>query len=364
MPRIRHSPLLLLLLLLLAGCATSTKQTAPITTATIPMGDKERLTTLYSYPNNTSQETLTQTITHYLQQRIERDGIPNGSVSVTIKGGQYIATITGESESVKAYPQQLENFLTSGSKAATAVADLKQAGLWNSKEWRFFLPLGLALVNQRSVQLLHFPPDYSLTEQDYLNSKTSQRWELLLKLNGVSPTDVDLYETILDIAPIAAPASAGSTLSDTYTYFEPYILSMLPLLLTIEEGSPQALPIVAYGSPVRDWVKTQYGLTTFKVNTATTIAIGGKASAPILGANHPSYIWYVAKQSRKQGLQVMSEDLISACWQARMQKGGSGSATINKCTDFWKSQPKVICEQLEIQAYNKTPEQAKAICSQ
>ena len=72
-----------------------------------------------------------------------------------------------------------------------------------------FLPLVLAVSNHRSVQLLHFPPDYA---QDYLGSKTSQRREDLLKANGVPLEEVTLYESILDIAPIAAPSNAAQTL--------------------------------------------------------------------------------------------------------------------------------------------------------
>ena len=109
--------------------------------------------------------------------------------------------------------------------------------------------------------------------------------------------DVTLYEAILDIAPIAAPASAGSSLGDTYEYFEPYVLDMLPVLL-----KNQHLPIVAYGSPVRHWVSSYYNLNKFGVNSVDTIKVTDTISVPILGANHPSYIWYAINRAEKQHL--------------------------------------------------------------
>ena len=335
---------------------------------TVPLGTTETLTILYSYPNGQPQtQSLAQTIEHYLNQRLSRDLISQPSVSVLVSGNDYSAVISGDSQTVDDYSLQLTTFLENGQLAAKAVQDLKKADKWDDKEWRFFLPLGLSIVNQRSVQLLHFPPDYSLPGQDYLNSKTSQRWEQLLTLNNVSQQDVTLYESILDVAPIAAPASAGSTLSATYTYFEPYVLKMLPLLLDLDEGATQALPIVAYGGPVRDWVTNHYKLTDFGVNTYTQIPVSqgtGSVDAPILGANHPSYIWYAKDKGRDYTLKVMKQDLISACWQASMgtNPNQGGQAVLDTCTSGWNSQPMIVCVNMEIQAYSKTEAQAKAIC--
>ncbi len=336
---------------------------------TVPLGNTQTLTTLYSYPNGQPQtQSLAQTIEHYLNQRLSRDLISQPSVSVILNGSDYSAVISGDSKTVDDYSLQLTTFLANGQLAAKAVQDLKTAGKWDAKDWRFFLPLGLSIVNQRSVQLLHFPPDYSLPDQDYLNSKTSQRWEQLLTLNNVPQQDVTLYESILDVAPIAAPASAGGTLSDTYSYFEPYVLKMLPLLLDLDEGATKALPIVAYGGPVRDWVTSHYKLTGFGVNTYTQIPVSqgtGFVNAPILGANHPSYIWYAKDQGRDYALKVMEQDLISACWQASMGSNPNqgGQAVLDTCTTGWNAQPMVVCVNMEIQAYSKTEAQAKAICT-
>ena len=340
----------------------------------VPLGTTQSLTTLYSYPNGQTQsQSLEQTIEHYLNQRLSRDLIGQASVDVVLKDDNYNAIISGDSKTVDDYSLQLTTFLSNGEVAASAVQALKKDGKWDDKDWRFFLPLGLSIVNQRSVQLLHFPPDYSLPDQDYLNSKTSQRWEQLLMLNNVTAADVTLFESILDVAPIAAPASAGSTLSDTYSYFEPYVLKMLPLLLDLDEGASEALPIVAYGGPVRDWVKSYYKLTDFGVNTFTQIPItktndqlasSTSVNAPILGANHPSYIWYAKDQGRDYALEVMKQDLISACWQASMGDNPkqAGQTVLDSCTTSWDAQPMVVCVNMEIQAFSKTEQEAQKIC--
>ena len=235
------------------------------------LGSTEELTLLYSYPNSydDNDTTLEQTVEHYLFQSLDRDLTINGRADVTVDGDTYNVTISGDGEHVTNYEEQINSFLSSGRLALQAVSDLKRDKIWNENDWRFFLPHGLSITRQRSVQLLHFPPDYSLTEQDYLNSKTSKRWEELLELNNVRLEDVTLYEAILDIAPIAAPANVGSTLSDTYSYFEPYVLDMLPVLL-----KNKSLPIVAYGGPVRRWVASFYKLEDyFGVNSEETIDV-------------------------------------------------------------------------------------------
>lgn len=335
-------------------------------TTTIALGGATELEVLYSYPNSvTSKETLKDTIEHYLNQRLARDVVGDASATVTVDpSGNYHAQLRGNAKNISDYQPQIIQFLENGKLAAKAVVQLKQDKLWDDKEWRLFLPLGLSIINQRSVQLLHFPPDYSLPDQDYLDSKTSQRWEKLLELNSVPAEEVTLYESILDVAPIAAPASAGSTLSDTYSYFEPYVVDMLPLLLNIDDASTPALPIVAYGGPVRSWVKDHYKLSTFGVNSFDTVQIADQVQAPILGANHPSYIWYAKQNGRAAAMKVMQQDLISACWQAKMGNslGSDGNKTLAQCSSYWAAKPMTICINMEIQAYDKSDTEAKKAC--
>ena len=358
-----------------AAAAVATPNTATTTPSlasedethqvTIDLGAEDTLKVLYSYPNSpSSAESLTDTIEHYLNQRLQRDTIGNASAIVSINSdGDYEAVLSGDYDHISDYQSQISTFLANGELAAKAVVNLKNNKLWNEDEWRFFLPLGLSIINQRSVQLLHFPPDYSLPEQNYLDSKTSQRWEKLLVLNDVANDEVTLYESILDVAPIAAPASAGSTLSETYSYFEPYVVKMLPLLLDIDEGSSDALPIVAYGGPVRSWVTSYFNIEDFGVNSFDTVTIDG-VSAPILGANHPSYIWYAKDQGRAAAMNVMQEDLISACWQAKMGATPTlnGASTLANCSTYWQEKPMTVCINMEIQAFDQTEDEAKKSC--
>ena len=343
------------------GADSTEAETAGTHQVLFKLGSAEELVLLYSYPNSDDgNNTLEETIEHYLTQTVERDLTVNGGVDVTVDGDTYQVTISGDSEHVKDYQKQISNFLISGKLALKAVRDLKRDDIWNEAEWRFFLPHGLSIAKQRSVQLLHFPPDYSLPEQNYLNSKTSQRWEKLLELNGIVHENVTLYEAILDIAPIAAPASAGSSLGDTYEYFEPYVLDMLPVLL-----KNQHLPIVAYGSPVRHWVSSYYNLNKFGVNSVDTIKVTDTISVPILGANHPSYIWYAKNQGRKAAFDVMEQDLVSACWQAKLGTSPHlvSTTVLQECYNYWRAHPMDVCINMEIQANHKTDAEAQESCN-
>jgi hypothetical protein len=358
-----HWAYLLLAALLLSGCAaTTTLPTVGIYEASAPLGDEQALVQLYSWPNTPdSPQSLTDTITHYTRQSAERDGMPNLAVTVWNDLGNYTATIRSSYWQVLDYSRRLPRFLAIGQMGVDATAQLKADGLWNDKEWRFFLPLGLALVEQRSVQLLHFPPDYSLPDQDYLGSKTSQRWESLLQENGVAADEVTLYEAIVDIAPIAAPASAGKTLEATYPYYAAYARRLLEFLLQRDHGATR--PVVAYGSPVRQWVQQQYGVA-LKVLDTGTLDLGNGTRAPVMAANHPSFIWYVKDQGFDAAEQVMYQDLIAACWQAAMGKNPDSDAALVKdtCNDSWHERPQAVCILTWEQAFDKSEDQARALC--
>ena len=327
------------------------------------LGTAANLTALYSYPNSSNGMSLKETLEHYLNQNLKRDQIPLGSAVVAIRTGTtYETVIRGNTTAINGYQSALAGFYASGALAVTAELDIRAANGWDDDEWRLFLPHGLALKNQRSLQLLHFPPDYSLTEQDYLNSSTSKRWEELLKLNAVPEAELSLHETILDIAPIAAPASAGSTLDATYSYFEPYVLEMLTLLTKANLGT--AIPIVAYGGPVRTWLADQYSLQSFGVNSVAEIEILPGVNAPVIGANHPSYIWYATQTSRAHTFDVMEQDLISACWQKDMGVTPQPNPTtvMSSCTSNWSNNPVGVCVAMEVQAYSRSEEEATLIC--
>lgn len=312
--------------------------------ADLMLGSEQELVGLYSYPNTTtSKESLEDTIKHYLQQTVTRDGLHDSTILVGKSGDQYAASILAPSPIVMDYVERIPTFLLIGKAAYTGAELAQQQAFWQ-KDWRFFLPLGLPMINQRSIQLLHFPPDYSLPKQDYLGSKTSQRWERLLEANNVPAKEVTLYETIVDIAPIAAPAGDGAKLEPTYRYFQDYAHALLKFLVTPAAQVKQTRSVVAYGVPVHKWVEQQFGLRLTVLSTGQ-LSLGDGIQAPILGANHPSYFWYAAALSCDLGWDVMREDLIAARWQQRISEGRHNSPhrVLEDATSYWDARPDKIC---------------------
>ncbi|BDM20930.1 hypothetical protein ACIPZ5_06785 [Pseudomonas sp. NPDC089428] len=342
--------------------------------AHIDLGDAQRVTRLFAFPNNCHvicyrDWTLEQTVEHYLTQSVRRDGYANARVNVSRDHDRLRATI---SDVPAHYAEPLRKLLDSGELAYNGATQLNKDGKW-SYDWYLFLPLGMALQNRRSIELLHFPPDYSLTQaQDYLRSNTTDRWAELLTFNGVDASQTPAYQTIIDIAPIAAPASAGEALTGTYGYFKDYQLRMVREMTLQSAAKP--LPMVAFGAPVRSWIQQQYGP---QVDVLGLVSISPQAGAqvPVLGANHPSAIWYAANKDSHggdqdaadaAGLKMMGQDLTAACWQAGMGRNPQAEPkmTLQACSSKWQvTQKKQTCELFFRTVRKYTPEQAAAKCN-
>ncbi|WP_085613412.1 MULTISPECIES: hypothetical protein [unclassified Pseudomonas] len=342
----------------------------------LKLGSTERVTRLFAYPNNCSvicfrNWTLEQTVAHYLSQSVQRDGYTNAKVLVKNDNDQLYAEISGVP---KGYDKPLTALLDAGDLAYNGASKLNADGKW-AYSWYLFLPLGMALENRKSVELLHFPPDYSLTQaQDYLRSNTTDRWAALLTDNGIPADQTPAYQTIIDIAPIAAPASAGKDLEGVYDYFKDYQTTMVKQVS--QNASGAVLPMVAFGAPVRNWIKQQYGASVNVLGLATISPSAG-VNVPVLGSNHPSYIWYAADPSNytgddaqakadAAGLKVMGQDLSAACWQAGMgSKPGTDPKTLlNSCTQTWQvTQKAKTCELFYTTIRNETVAQADKTCS-
>lgn len=340
----------------------------------LKLGSTERVTQLFAYPNNCNvicyrDWTLEQTVEHYLTQSVQRDGYTTAKVQVKTDNNQLYANISGVP---KDYAKPLTALLDAGDLAHAGANKLNADGKW-AYNWYLFLPLGMALENRKSVELLHFPPDYSLTQaQDYLESKTTDRWATLLTANGIAAEQTPAYQTIIDIAPIAAPATAGNDLMGVYGYFKDYQTTLVKQFSQTANGV--TLPMVAFGAPVRNWVKEQYGQTVAVLGLAQIIPTPG-VKVPVLGSNHPSYIWYAADPANYDddqakadavGLKVMGQDLSAACWQAGMgsKPGSDPSAQLNTCTQTWQvAQKEKTCELFYTSIRNLTPEQAATKCS-
>lgn len=342
----------------------------------VALGSPTRVSQLFAYPNNCNvicyrDWSLAQTVEHYLTQSVQRDGYTTAKVKVRSDHDKLYASISGVPDD---YGKPLEQLLAAGDLAYQGASKLNADGKWKY-DWYFFLPLGMALENRRSVELLHFPPDYSLTQaQDYLESKTTDRWAELLEQNGVPLAQTPAYQTIIDIAPIAAPASAGSTLADTYSYFQAYQTNMVAQLTSNADGEAPSLPMVAFGGPVRDWVHQQYGVTLGVLGLGQITPVAGRSVA-VLGSNHPSYIWYAAdpenyggdqQKADEAGLKVMGQDITAACWQADMGRnpGADAAATLNSCTQKWQvSEQLQTCELFYTSIRGLTPAQAQTKCT-
>lgn len=342
----------------------------------LKLGSTERVTRLFAYPNNCSvicfrNWTLEQTVAHYLSQSVQRDGYTNAKVLVKNDNDQLYAEISGVPTG---YDKPLTALLDAGDLAYNGASNLNADGKW-AYSWYLFLPLGMALENRKSVELLHFPPDYSLTQaQDYLRSNTTDRWAALLTDNGIPADQTPAYQTIIDIAPIAAPASAGKDLEGVYDYFKDYQTTMVKQVS--QNASGAVLPMVAFGAPVRNWIKQQYGATVNVLGLATISPSAG-VNVPVLGSNHPSYIWYAADPSNytgddaqakadAAGLKVMGQDLSAACWQAGMgSKPDTDPKTLlNSCTQTWQvTQKAKTCELFYTTIRNETVAQADKTCS-
>lgn len=241
------------------GLIALAASSAVLADARVPLGDAQRVTRLFAYPNNCGvicfrDWSLERTVEHYLTQSVQRDGYPTATVTVRREHDQLHADISGVPTT---YAAPLKALLDSGELAYAGADRLNREGKW-AYNWALFLPLGMALENRRSIELLHFPPDYSLTQaQDYLRSNTTDRWAQLLTFNGVPAQHTPAYQTIVDIAPIAAPASAGKDLEGVYGYFTDYQVRMVRDMTAAADGA--SLPMVAFGAPVRSWVQQQYG---------------------------------------------------------------------------------------------------------
>lgn len=339
----------------------------------VSLGSKERVTRLFAYPNNCNvicfrNWTLEQTVEHYLTQSVQRDGYASATVSVVDDNDQLHARISGVPDG---YDQPLTALLNAGDLAYTGAEKLNVDGKF-AYNWYLFLPLGMALENRKSVELLHFPPDYSLTQaQDYLRSATSDRWAELLTDNGIPADQTPAYQTIIDIAPIAAPSNAGNDLEGVYSYFNDYQTTMVKQVSQRPDGT--SLPMVAFGAPVRSWLKEQYKVEVPVLGLATISPASGQ-SVSVIGSNHPSYIWYAADKSNyggdetkadEAGLKVMGQDLSAACWQAGMgQKSGTDAAALLKqCTTNWQFTNKVeTCKLFYTSVRKLQPDAAAAKC--
>ncbi len=188
--------------------------------------------------------------------------------------------------------------------------------LYPTQPWALFLPLGLAMVNQRAVTLLDYPPAVSLkttwkaSDQTpiYLQNYTMERWGRILDA-AASPSTVSplLFETIVDSRPIAAPGAAGSVKGSSLkppsisTYLPPpsafdgtYTTPMLSLLTNPPSNtSANGLPIQVLGGPAQAAWKSITRQDVKTLGTGSYTFADTKKTSMWVAGNHPDFTTYL-----------------------------------------------------------------------
>jgi hypothetical protein len=348
----------------------------------IDLGPEQRLTSLFSYPNDpSSKESLPSTIEHWFGNTLVRDKV-HAQARVEGTPASYQLRITGDPAATRPYTEILPKLLNAGDVAHDIVLSLIERGQWK-EGWRFFLPLGLPMISQRALQFFHFPPIRLLNRyRDYLNDPVpvrveelllaNQSWDDLLRYEPMTREQRDhyftvaRYETVIDGAPIAAPDDAGTTIP--IAAFEPYQRQMVSLLCHPSAARPttHTIPIVIYGAPARDTFSKLYNLKITK-NVPTEVEIQRGLVTPVLAIDHP-YVFYVTVQDAvgdgklgkkcNLGAAIMSRDLAAARWQILMAEDPSrpSQQVYDEAIAFWSSpaQARQVCTLVQQQGSYET----------
>lgn len=391
----------------------------------IPLGSIDRVTQLFSYPNDpASSESLAHTVVHWFSQTLKNDGV-NVMAAVEVDTEGFSLVLDGpdvRSAACSRYADRLPGFLLNGDAALQTVAQIKADGKWDPspdgptppyRPWRFFLPLGMPMVNQRSLQFFHYPPIRLLEQtRDYLDDPVPVRCFELLEANGVAPGDLPLYNTVVDGAPIAAEDDQGSKKGGDpdfgwmpIQYFAAYQKAQVQLLLNPAPGHEGfTVPIVVYGAHPRQVFQKLFNVNLgASVNRrfvphADVVEILPGLKTPVVGANHPYMFYAQAQISPTPGgssvgsghyasagacqgsTGIMRGDLAISRWQKVMADDPSQSPmdVLNACTAYWNdpAQAAQVCALARHQAslfysdpvslafrYNTSLTDAAAFCS-
>lgn len=251
-------------------------------------------------------QTVQDSIKTFVGASLQRDGL-DVDLAVTMDGGKAILTLSGGDAATMAraafYQSMLPSFMSSAT-AGLGLAGTKScqeaSGCWDPSPgvspWAFYLPLGLPMVNQKAVMLLNYPPSDALCSADYLSNFTMFRWNGVLTRVGIA--DPLLYQTIVDVHPIAAPGSHQSgCIANTTGYFyaagKPnYDQSLLDLLVNPPGRGPgNTIPVQVAGS---DSLAVWSQIVGRKVapGEVGTYSRPGMADIPWVATNHPDVTSY------------------------------------------------------------------------
>ena len=326
---------------------------------------------------------LAETIEHYTEQSLRRDGVESPRVDVRFVGEDSTrtvrVTIHPDNEITRRYAEVHPSFFDAdhAGQARVGVAACKAAdGCWDPKPregepWAMFLPLGLPMATQQTVLFLDYPPIPALTGRDYLNNYTMCRWGRVMGAAGAdTPT---AFETIFDARPIAAPGSGESAyLPDPISRFDTrkasggdYLGPMLQLLTATDQGSR---PVAVFGSDARTAWARMVGRKSVDVLDAGTTHLAKDAPAtPWIATNHPdvtSYNCCPGDPASRCGdshdlLADEKKDFVAACWLITMgEKPGQSPETVRQqCETRWMTAPddsakQALCVQAKLDNNN------------
>jgi hypothetical protein len=330
--------------------------------ALIELGSESLTKELFTYPNDGhANQSLSDTIKLYLGDSIRREGLTNIAVTAQVSAQRCAIEIeVGDQNTAKEIEGRYQAFFDTGKTGQQLADAFQHSGKWDAS-WRFLLPLGLPLAFAKAVEIMDFPPLTLINNQDYLKSKTTSRWWELLILNGVTESEKARYSCILDIVPVAAPASDGQKLKLSGIYdgpFDPYGLAMLQLLTKTQNS--EIRPLIALGLPIREWILRLWKLN-LKVLDVGTIKLQSGAVCNVIATNHPSFFYYAvhsnkgpgsAEKNLAAGLAVMKQDVVCAAWHAEMGRNPAADPKVvfTMSDEKWKNKDAELLELVKKQA--------------
>lgn len=303
------------------------------------LGDAEKIEQLFPPPGLADPKLgfheYADVIKHYTINSLHADAVNFQGITVTKDSGRYFIQLdsTGEQDILEAFGRRHAMIFSEqyAQKAIRGMELLKELKVWNPMEgfhvnasptdgtskWHLFPSLGLNVMNQKAILLLHYPPWAIVQLGTFENAITFRRWEQLLTCAGISDSDASLYKTFMEVSPIAAPGSGESEYPNDYFpimmasgFFDggpdrDYIRSMLELFLN-PPGWPEdrkyTLPLLICGSPLYDpqspgWFRTAYtdilpkdehGIPQVNVLQTGTFKVfpNSKRETPYLISNH------------------------------------------------------------------------------
>jgi len=333
----------------------------------IKLGPWDEMADLFSWDASSGID-LRDLIAHGINQTMQRDGLLGSWADVYHDGGDTLSVkISAPFEKVKGYAKIIPAFIAAGRIGFGAYMQHRATILQG--KLIFYLPVGMPMLQTKSVQLLHYPPYEARTYSDYLYSPTNRRWESLLGYNDYSSAGVTLLERICDAVPLAGPGSDATVINEVESYFIPYGKAMLAALL--DQSGDRTQPVVAYGGPAHAWLKTAFPTQIKQTPTLFSVLelkVGnGKAVTPVLCANHPSEFLFFDEPHYKNGdsfvvgapakgrkkidpkkwaFDIMTQDLIAARWQAQMAENRDADPVkvLKEAKAHWESEPDRVRE--------------------